>query len=74
MAQEPKEWSKASRRTTNGSKGGMHVYVDSDALNYALNVAGIPLDAELKVRRYPLKGDKGVAKILIKIREDKPLS
>lgn len=60
-----------SRRSGNDSTGGIHVYVDAEALNWTLREAGIPLDAKLKIRRYLLRGDKGVAKILIKIKEDK---
>ena len=71
MPVEAKEWSKASRRSQNGSKGGMHLYIDADTLNYTLAQSNIDINAELEVRRYALKGERGVARILIKIREEK---
>ena len=71
MSSEAKEWSKATRRSQNGSKAGMHLYIDADTLNHTLQRSGISPDAELEVRRYSLTGQKGVARILIKIREVK---
>lgn len=71
MPVEAKTWTRASRRSQNGTRAGIHVYIDSDTLNYTLSESNISLDSELEIRRYALKGDKGVAKILIKIREAK---
>ena len=68
MSVEAMEWSKASRRSQNGSKGGMHLYIDAETLNRTLLESHIPFDAELEIRRYALKGEKGVARILVKIR------
>ncbi len=68
---EANEWVKTCRRTHEGQRGGVRVYIDSETLQQSLASTEIPLDAELLVRRYPLKSGKKVARILLKIREDK---
>lgn len=69
MAQEPKEWVNASRRSYGKKRGGMHAYIDADTLSYALQEAGISLSANLAIKRYPLKTKGKIARVLIKIKE-----
>ena len=70
MAQEPQEWTKATRRTQGG--GGLHLYIDADTLKDAFDYAGIDyFENELEIKRYPMKDKKGIAKIILKIRRKK---
>lgn len=71
MAQEPKEWTIATRRSNGRSGGGMHLYVNSEVLYCALEQAEMPLRAKLEVRAYPMKHRKGMAGVMIKIKEMK---
>ena len=58
MAQEAHEWVSATRRSNGMSTGGIHVYIDAENLKYALKKAEIPINAQLKLRRYPLTHKK----------------
>ena len=71
MPHESKEWSKATFRCRNGERVGIHVYVDFDTLNYALQESGIKIGSLLEVKKYALSGSKKYAKILLKFRVDK---
>lgn len=68
MSPEPLEWIKARRRSR---FGGIHVYINAEALLHTLKDQGIPFDANLKIKAYPIrnKKQKGCAQILLKIRE-----
>jgi hypothetical protein len=69
MARNPEDWNKAVR---NG-KGGALVYINGDDLRIALNGSGINPDSKnLEVRAYGArKGRKGMARVILTIREKK---
>lgn len=69
MAIESKEWVYASKRVRKGQSGGIHVYIDSNTLGYALQNVNISPNSRLMIKRYPLTGSGKTAKILISIRE-----
>lgn len=71
MAREANEWSYASKRSNKKLSGGMHVYIDSNTLQVALQNVNISKNSRLKIKRYPLKGSGKTAKILISIKEAK---
>jgi len=63
MVLEAKEWKKCTRRCKNLKSGGIHVYVDSQALFNA----GISNTGKLEVKIYGLDGQK----VLLQFREVK---
>lgn len=64
----PNEYNRVIRRGK--SESGMHVYINGDVTQWALQSAGIPLSAkELECKAYACKDAKGQAKIILKIRE-----
>ena len=67
MAQEPMEWASVKRRSGNG--GGCWVYIDAFTLKSALKDANMPENCELEVRRYAIKDQNGIAKVLLKFRK-----
>lgn len=69
MTIEGKTWIAAHRRTDKTQSGGIHIYVDAETLSKSLRFADIPINSELKVKRYPIKCRKRVAKIILEIRE-----
>lgn len=71
MAREPKEWISLSRRSSGASTGGIWLYINSEILGRALKLAGIPANAKLKCKRYSTAHRKGIAVVMITIKEDK---
>ena len=69
---EAQEWIKLIPRYKNTNRGGGLVKLDSETLRLALGYADIPMDTPLLVRRYPVKGNKGTAEIIIKLKPCKP--
>lgn len=67
MAKEAQEWINANYNNQD-KKSGIHVYIDRDSLQRAFENTNLILGQPLKVKRYALKGNKGFAKILIKIK------
>lgn len=70
MAKEPQEWTHAYYKNQD-KKSGIHIYIDRDTLKRAFENTDLNLGQSLKVKRYALKGNKGFAKILIKIKVNK---
>lgn len=71
MTIEGKRWVCASKRVRKAQSGGIHVYINADVLQFALESTNIKPTDKLEVRRYPLKGTKNTAEILLKIRKVK---
>lgn len=61
---ETKDWVFIRRRS-----GGAYLHISHKTLDIALEKAQIPPDTPLQVKRYPLRGTKGSARILLCIKE-----
>ena len=70
MSRESNEWVKGIYKSK-GLETGLFVYIDGFTLNNALDKAGIPRGTPVKIKRYALKDQKNIGKIVLKIREDK---
>lgn len=66
--QDRKEHVKLVSRYPNTARGGGNVKIDSVTLLESLVNAGLDPDQCFIVRRYVLKGNKGTAEILLKIK------
>ena len=62
MGAEPKEWINTTRRSNKNKSGGTHVYVNSQALEFA----GVPNNQELQVKIQPLNNGKVLLKFRVK--------
>lgn len=60
MGIEPKEWANATKRSKKNKQGGVVVYVNSQALQFA----GVPNGVDLQVKIQPLNNNK----VLLKFR------
>ena len=68
--QERKEYVKLISRYKNTARGGGLVKIDSESLLESLRNAGLDPDQCFSVRRYVLKGNRGTAEILLKIKPE----
>lgn len=61
MANEVKEWKTGARRSGNTKSGGIHLYVDSDVLDFS----GISTKGEIEYKLYPCSNGR----VIIKFRK-----
>jgi len=68
---EAKEWVNAVYKSKKKETSGIYIYVDFETLKKSLGETDIPIGSPLKIKRYPLKGAKNLAQIVIKMRKGK---